>query len=163
MSQVFTLAWLVAFSCWFGCSFFVGLLVLVRLLVIDLILVLGLTLERVDPLVTFLRSRHGCACLISLTFGPMVAWSGKRSLVLVLEVLGPLRTPPGPPGLVAVGGHLDVLPVDNDNGAECCRVYCSAPGSLQSIQRSEIWGVILALQYSKPVHLGVDMFDMLGV
>ena len=33
---------------------------------------------------------------------------------------------------------------------------CSVPGPLQSVQRAEIWGVILALRSSDAVHLGVD-------
>ena len=53
-------------------------------------------------------------------------------------------------------GHLDLLPVDADTGVECCRLFSCVLGPLQSVQRAEIWGVILALQISKPVHLGVD-------
>ena len=37
-----------------------------------------------------------------------------------------------------------------------CRGFCSVPGPLQSFQRAEMWGVILALQSSGAVHLGVD-------
>ena len=37
-----------------------------------------------------------------------------------------------------------------------CRGFCSVPGPLQSVQRVEMWGVILALQSSGAVHLGVD-------
>ena len=33
---------------------------------------------------------------------------------------------------------------------------CSVPGPLQSVQRAELWGVILALQSSGAVHVGVD-------
>ena len=40
--------------------------------------------------------------------------------------------------------------------AQCCRGFCSVPGPLQSVQRAEMWGVILALQSSGAVHLGVD-------
>ena len=35
-------------------------------------------------------------------------------------------------------------------------VFVSVPGPLQSVQRAEMWGVILALQTSRAVHLGVD-------
>ena len=38
----------------------------------------------------------------------------------------------------------------------CCKGFCSVPGPLQSVQRAEMWGVILALQTSRAVHLGVD-------
>ena len=34
--------------------------------------------------------------------------------------------------------------------------FGSVPGPLQSVQRAEMWGVILALQSSGAVHLGVD-------
>ena len=34
--------------------------------------------------------------------------------------------------------------------------FCSVPGPLQSVQRAEMWGVILALQSSGAGHLGVD-------
>ena len=37
-----------------------------------------------------------------------------------------------------------------------CSGFCSLPGPLQSAQRAEMWGVILALQTSSAVHLGVD-------
>ena len=37
-----------------------------------------------------------------------------------------------------------------------CRGFCSVPGLYQSVQRAEMWGVILALQSSGAVHLGVD-------
>ena len=37
-----------------------------------------------------------------------------------------------------------------------CRGVCSVPGPFQSVQRAELWGVILALQSSGAVHLGVD-------
>ena len=41
-----------------------------------------------------------------------------------------------------------------------CRGYCSVPGPLQSVQRAELWGVILALQASSGVHLGVDNLNV---
>ena len=34
--------------------------------------------------------------------------------------------------------------------------FSSVPGPLQTVQRAEMWGVILALQTSRAVHLGVD-------
>ena len=43
----------------------------------------------------------------------------------------------------------------NPNVASCSG-FCSVPGPLQSVQRAEMWGVILALQTSSAVHLGVD-------
>ena len=41
-----------------------------------------------------------------------------------------------------------------------CRGFCSVPGPLQSVQRAELWGVILALQSSGAVHLGVDNLNV---
>ena len=41
-----------------------------------------------------------------------------------------------------------------------CRAFVSVPGPLQTVQRAELWGVILALQSDKAVHVG---FDILGV
>ena len=37
-----------------------------------------------------------------------------------------------------------------------CRGFLSAPGPLQTVQRAELWGVILALQAGDGIHLGVD-------
>ena len=51
-------------------------------------------------------------------------------------------------------GHVDGIRPDLDQA--CCRGFCSVPGPLQSVQRAELWGVILALQTSRAVHLGVD-------
>ena len=51
-------------------------------------------------------------------------------------------------------GQVDGIRSDLDN--VCCRGFCSVPGPLQSVQRAELWGVILALQTSRAVHLGVD-------
>ena len=38
------------------------------------------------------------------------------------------------------------------------RGFCSVPGSLQTVQRAELWGVILALQSSVAVHLGLTIW-----
>ena len=38
--------------------------------------------------------------------------------------------------------HLDLLPPSPDGGGERCRMYCSIPGPLQSVQRAEIWVVL---------------------
>ena len=51
-------------------------------------------------------------------------------------------------------GHVDGIRIDPD--LACCRGFYSVPGPLQSVQRAEMWGVILALQTSRAVHLGVD-------
>ena len=51
-------------------------------------------------------------------------------------------------------GHVDSV----RRGGELlsCRGFCSVPGPLQSVQRAEMWSVILALQSSSAVHFGVD-------
>ena len=36
--------------------------------------------------------------------------------------------------------HLDLLPPLLHGGGERCRMYCSVPGPLQTVQRAEIWG-----------------------
>ena len=50
--------------------------------------------------------------------------------------------------------HVDGIRLDPD--LACCKGFCSVPGPLQSVQRAEMWGDILALQTSRAVHLGVD-------
>ena len=52
------------------------------------------------------------------------------------------------------GGHVDHL--HSFGNFPACRGFCSVPGPYQSVQRAEMWGVILALQSSGAVHLGVD-------
>ena len=37
-----------------------------------------------------------------------------------------------------------------------CRGFLSVPGLLQTVQRAELWGVVLALQAGDGIHLGVD-------
>ena len=59
-------------------------------------------------------------------------------------------------------GHSDLLPPHAELGGECCRLSFSLPGPVQSVQRAELWGVILALQAAKPVHLGVDNANVVG-
>ena len=56
-------------------------------------------------------------------------------------------------------GHLELLP-PGDLGVERCVLYDSVRGPLQSVQRAELWGVILALQCSSAVHLGVDNLNV---
>ena len=51
-------------------------------------------------------------------------------------------------------GHVD--PVRPVGDFQCCRFFFAVPGPLQSVQRAEMWGVILALQSSGAVHLGAD-------
>ena len=51
-------------------------------------------------------------------------------------------------------GHVDGIHPDLDRAY--CRGFSSVPGPLQTVQRAEMWGVVLALQSSRAVHLGVD-------
>ena len=52
-------------------------------------------------------------------------------------------------------GHWDD-DVGDGSVVSACRGFCSVPGLLQTVQRAELWGVILALQANDGVHLGVD-------
>ena len=52
-------------------------------------------------------------------------------------------------------GHWDD-DVGDGSVVSACRGFCSVPGLLQTVQRTELWGVILALQANDGVHLGVD-------
>ena len=45
-------------------------------------------------------------------------------------------------------------------GASSCLGFCSLPGPLQTVQRAELWGVMLALQAINAVHLGVDNLNV---
>ena len=51
-------------------------------------------------------------------------------------------------------GHDDHVQLDHV--VQSCRGFVSVPGPLQTVQRAVLWGVILALQSSDAVHVGVD-------
>ena len=51
-------------------------------------------------------------------------------------------------------GHVDG--VHHNLHGPSCRGFFSVPGPLQTVQRAEMWVVVLALQTSRAVHLGVD-------
>ena len=53
-------------------------------------------------------------------------------------------------------GHAQDLDVAED----ACRIFSMVPGWLQTVQRAEYWGVILALQALMPLHLGVDNLNV---
>ena len=59
-------------------------------------------------------------------------------------------------------GHLDLVPPDHGVGTERSRLYLSVQKLLQTVQRAELWGVIAALQTSRPIHLGVDNANVVG-
>ena len=52
-------------------------------------------------------------------------------------------------------GHWDD-DVGDGSVVSACRGFLSVPGPLQTVQRAELWGVILALQAGDGIHLGVD-------
>ena len=56
--------------------------------------------------------------------------------------------------------HLDLLPPLPDGAGEACRLYCSVLGPLQTVQRDEIWGVLVALQGYTRMHVGVDNLNV---
>ena len=56
-------------------------------------------------------------------------------------------------------GQLELLP-PSELGFERCVLFDSVRGPLQSVQRVELWGVILALQCFSAVHLGVDNLNV---
>ena len=47
-----------------------------------------------------------------------------------------------------------------DLGIDSCVLFDSVRCPLQSVQRAELWSVILALQCSSAVHLGVDNLNV---
>ena len=59
-------------------------------------------------------------------------------------------------------GHLDLLHPVHGSGAESCRRFCSVLGHLQTVQRAELWSVILALQDLDAVHVGLDNLNVVG-
>ena len=56
--------------------------------------------------------------------------------------------------------HLDLLLPLPDGAGEACRLYCSIPGPLQTVQRAEIWGVFVALQGCVRMHVVVDNLNV---
>ena len=54
---------------------------------------------------------------------------------------------------------MELLP-PSELGDERCVLFDFIRGPLQSVQRAELWGVILALQCSSAVHLGVDNLNV---
>ena len=47
-----------------------------------------------------------------------------------------------------------------DSHLERCRAFMPVPGPLQTVQRAEFWGAILALQAYWPCHLGIDNLNV---
>ena len=89
-------------------------------------------------------------CLMTRMSGPMVALFWIESQVYLPPFLGSLLINQTIAG-VDVGGVMLIMFVQRVRFS-----LAGAPGLLQSVQRAEMWGVILALQSSDAVHLGVD-------
>ena len=47
-----------------------------------------------------------------------------------------------------------------DARLERCRAFLSFPGPLQTVQRAEFWGAIVALRSYWPCHLGTDNLNV---
>ena len=58
-------------------------------------------------------------------------------------------------------GHFNDLGLTPDGRLSSSCLGCSSlPGPLQTVQRAEFWGVVLALQATNAVHLGVDNLNV---
>ena len=51
---------------------------------------------------------------------------------------------------------LDLLQPGHGAGASSCRGFCSVPAPLETVQRAELWCVILSFQAMHAVRVGVD-------
>ena len=64
------------------------------------------------------------------------------------------------PELAMQGAVWGVVEEHGDASLERCRALMSVPHPLQTVQRAEFWGTILALQALWPGHLEVDNLDV---
>ena len=135
-----------------------GLLHLVTLLVLALKMPLVLTL--------FLLLLHGIlfgmrmmskiwlmTSLSPLTFGLMAAGSLSLILMLMLLELALLFILPLSSLIIIIGVNLKILMIRMRAALTSFRVFL---GLVQSVQRAEYWGVILALQAYSGIHIGID-------
>ena len=99
-------------------------------------------------------------CLLHLMFGLMVVLFVMRFLVLLGLVLVFMLACMLITGGTGVGGHFDDLGLTPDGLSSSCLGFCSLPGPLQTVQRAEFWGVVLALQATNAVHLVVDNLNV---
>ena len=63
-------------------------------------------------------------------------------------------------GGTGVGGHFDDLGLTPDGLFSSRLGFSSLPGPLQTVQRAEFWGVVLALQATNAVHLVDDNLNV---
>ena len=98
-----------------------------------------------------------------LMSGLMVVWWLIRSLGLVWLGVVFMLTLLVPFGLVGDGVIWIFLPPLPDGGSETCRLYCSVLGSLQTVQRAEIWREgLVALQGCARTNVGVDNLNVVN-
>ena len=55
-------------------------------------------------------------------------------------------------------GHAHDLDASHDGSSH---IFSGIPGPIQSVQRAEYWGVILALQAYSGIHIGIDNLNVL--
>ena len=106
----------------------------------------------------------------NLTQHPSV-WSdgsgATHEVVLILNVLElvVLRDSLKKHGFVGSVERLDLLPHEVADVAEKCRFFRSVRGPFQSVQRAEIWGVILLFSRCRPLllcMLGLTIWVLFG-
>ena len=96
-------------------------------------------------------------CLLLLMSGLMVVLFVMRFLVLLVLVLVFMLDCMLITGGTGVGGILMILVLLLSSS---CLGLSSLLGPLQTVQRAEFWGVVLALQATNAVHLGVDNLNV---
>ena len=111
-------------------------------------------------MVSFLWLRVESHLLTHLMFGLMGVWCWIISLALGVAGCGVYAHASGAAWFGRRWGHLDLLHPLPDGAGEACRLYCSIPGPLQTVQRAEIWAVLVALQGCVRMHVGVDNLNV---
>ena len=99
-------------------------------------------------------------CLLHLMFGLMVVLFVMRFLVLLALVLVFMLACMLITGGTGVGGILMILVLLLMVCPLHVWVLALCRGPLQTVQRAEFWGVVLALQATNAVHLGVDNLNV---
>ena len=64
------------------------------------------------------------------------------------------------PELAFDGAVWGVAEEYGDARLERCRAFTPVPGALQTVERAEFWGAIIALQSFSPCHLGIDNLNV---
>ena len=104
--------------------------------------------------------------LMLLMSGLMVVWWFMRSRGSVSQGVGFTLMHLVLHGLVVSGViwiyFLPCLNGGGGGGCKACRLYCSVHGPIQSVQRAELWGALVALQGCLRMHLGVDNLNVVN-